>query len=336
MVCSRAWYAALELRLQRFTTICHARSAINIAPNIKECSLIPQPHTQSRASAHHRCGKPRACSAEATARALLQDGFFLDLDQPTDRAGHTSGHLSTVPVLCHVKRVILPNGTYILELNYMFFFAYSGPYVMLGKEKGAHDGDWEHVTVRCCPDSGELIAAYYSAHRHGDGTWVPAERVPLDNDTGRVLAFCALNGHGMYPKPRCNLRVFGLANDRTSSVGRRWSSRRCIVVVPPGQGAAPPLTVAALPEVRDRGARFRKRRSARPVHYQLGPPACGFNDGVVPVSEVEVEAQEMPFFLWNLKWGGSVSPHLQRWFQDAEHPAGSSMPRRLFAPCWKT
>lgn len=284
---------------------------------------------------HDHAWKPSHTLAETTAKASLNDGYFLDLEHPADRTGNSAGRLSTVPVLCHVKRVRISKDAYVLELNYMFFFAYSGPYVVLGQERGGHDGDWEHITVRCEPDTGELIAVYYSAHRHGDGTWVPAEQVFFHSDTGRLLAFCALDGHGMHPKPQTNLRAFGVANELTSSVGRRWSSRKCIIVVPPGSQPAGPLTAADTPEVAARGGSYRKARPAQPAQYRLAPPAGGYDDGVVSAAEVEVEARAMPFMLWKLRWGTSVAPQLQRWFQEAEHPSGSSTPRRLCIPCIK-
>ena len=32
-------------------------------------------------------------------------------------------------------------------------------------ELGAHDADWEHVTVRLSPDGSRVLGIYYSAHR---------------------------------------------------------------------------------------------------------------------------------------------------------------------------
>ena len=32
---------------------------------------------------------------------------------------------------------------------------------------GAHDSDWEHVTVRLTPDAKHVTGVYYSAHRRG-------------------------------------------------------------------------------------------------------------------------------------------------------------------------
>lgn len=72
----------------------------------------------------------------------------------SDRVGMASSKLSQVPLFAKIKRVRLPTGKIILEINYMALLAYSGPYKLLF---GAHDGDWEHMTVRCTTD-GQLIS----------------------------------------------------------------------------------------------------------------------------------------------------------------------------------
>ena len=37
-------------------------------------------------------------------------------------------------------------------------------------EVGAHDGDWEHVTLRLTPDAQQVLGIYYSAHRYSPET----------------------------------------------------------------------------------------------------------------------------------------------------------------------
>jgi hypothetical protein len=60
-------------------------------------------------------------------------------------------------VYAKLKKMKIPSGEMVLEINYLAFMAYSGPYKVVGQEMGDHDGDWEHITVRCTPD-GKLIA----------------------------------------------------------------------------------------------------------------------------------------------------------------------------------
>lgn len=40
---------------------------------------------------------------------------------------------------------------------------------------GAHDGDWEHVTMRLSADGSKVLGFYYSAHRCAPGPMIPAE-----------------------------------------------------------------------------------------------------------------------------------------------------------------
>lgn len=75
-----------------------------------------------------------------------------------------------VPIYAHVKETVNPKGVRdSLEINYMKFLAYNGSYKPFGVipagDLGAHDADWEHVTVRLTPDAQSLLGVYYSAHR---------------------------------------------------------------------------------------------------------------------------------------------------------------------------
>ena len=55
-------------------------------------------------------------------------------------------------------------------MQYMTFLAYNGPYKLFHwlyvGPLGAHDADWEHVTVRLSPDGQDVRGVYYSAHRY--------------------------------------------------------------------------------------------------------------------------------------------------------------------------
>ena len=86
----------------------------------------------------------------------------------------------------------------------MTLYAHNGSYDVGGLgllHAGAHDGDWEHLTARIDPESGDLLGLWYAAHRPQDGQWVEAGRVPRGAG-GRPLAYVALHGHGVYPQVR--------------------------------------------------------------------------------------------------------------------------------------
>lgn len=113
------------------------------------------------------------------------DNFKLRLADVESRTGQVDDQLSEVPMFAKIKKIKVSNETevttdgaedeneeineeeeqehkqlelVILEINYIALYAYNGAYKILGLlEAGAHEGDWEHITVRCTPQ-GELIA----------------------------------------------------------------------------------------------------------------------------------------------------------------------------------
>ncbi|GAB4823799.1 hypothetical protein N2152v2_010845 [Parachlorella kessleri] len=187
----------------------------------------------------------------------------LDLD-PAARPGTAKEHIDSVPLYAHVKEILRtasePPGLYIeapnrsssssgggggsdgsqveaLEINYLTFYAYNGPYNVGGfrlVQTGDHDGDWEHVTARVHPSTGELLGMWYNAHRSRDGMWVEGSRVPR-NEHGRPLAYVALHGHGVYPMAARIPRHFFLGNDLTSGRGPTWAPAT-VVLLPPVHG----------------------------------------------------------------------------------------------------
>ena len=76
-----------------------------------------------------------------------------------------------MPVYAHVKELTEPGSgrRTALEVNYMKFLAFNGAYKLFGwlyaGGLGAHDADWEHVTLRLSPDGRRVLGIYYSAHR---------------------------------------------------------------------------------------------------------------------------------------------------------------------------
>ena len=65
--------------------------------------------------------------------------------------------VNQVPLYVLFKRVQRADGSICaLEITYATFYAFNGPYSIgccqpFCFEAGAHDGDWEHFTVRCGP-----------------------------------------------------------------------------------------------------------------------------------------------------------------------------------------
>ena len=53
-------------------------------------------------------------------------------------------------------------------------------------EVGAHDGDWEHVTLRLSPDARQVLGMYYSAHRYSCTSNQTASTVPAVKGCVRI------------------------------------------------------------------------------------------------------------------------------------------------------
>ncbi|KAK9857191.1 hypothetical protein WJX84_004091 [Apatococcus fuscideae] len=245
----------------------------------------------------------------AKRRTFLQ--LFLD---PDARAGQPVDMLSQMPIYVHVKEVVDPQGRRAaLEVNYMKFLAYNGFYKLFGifyaGEIGAHDADWEHVTLRLSPDAQKVLGIYYSAHRHRDGVWRSADEM-LRGDDGRPKAFIATNGHGSYPEPGTVPRVFFIFPDETSDQGHVWKSTKCHLITPSGR----------LPQVMDRGNELNGST------YD----ACGAEG---PPPDVEVVRDPAVWLGYEGRWGSSVvAPQLQEWFERAENPVSRTWLQQVFFP----
>lgn len=187
-----------------------------------------------------------AVSAEALLeqQALRPPPAQLRLElEKSARAGFPVDKINDVPLYAHVKEITtLPDASgyssvEALEINYLTFYAYNGPYNVGGVrliQTGAHDGDWEHITARVHPTSGRLLGMWYNAHRSRDGMWVEGSRVRLTQE-GRPIAYTALHGHGVYPMPGRIPRHFFMGNDLCSAGGPVWRPHT-VVLLPPVHG----------------------------------------------------------------------------------------------------
>ncbi|KAL0028666.1 hypothetical protein WJX79_009247 [Trebouxia sp. C0005] len=242
---------------------------------------------------------------------LIRKGWKRSLLRGRVRAGQADA-INQVPVYAHVKEVVDPQGKLeAVEINYMKFLAFNGSYklfdwIYIG-EVGAHDGDWEHVTLRLTPDARQVLGIYYSAHRHRDGRWVSANGMPRTQD-GRPLSYVALNGHGSYPRAGFMPRIFLAFNDRTGQ-GQVWDPKKCVLV-----------TQDAVPQVTSRGSELN---------------GSSYPSGHLAQERPKVQLQQDPaaWLAYEGKWGSTVeAPALQEWFARAEHPVSRSWLVQVFFP----
>eukprot|EP00884_Botryococcus_braunii_P015957 jgi/Botrbrau1/3044/Bobra.0070s0040.1 len=128
--------------------------------------------------------------------------------QPHARCGQRAEELDDIPLYVHVKEVENEAGLVeAFEINYCTLYAHNGPYPLGGRwlkgmspMVGAHDGDWEHFTVRIDSWNGSLQGAWFNSHRPCDGEWVASSRTAAVPG-GPPIVYVAKHGHGTYPRP---------------------------------------------------------------------------------------------------------------------------------------
>lgn len=245
---------------------------------------------------------------------------FLQLQLKPSARGGQPGNLNEIPIYAHVKQTLDPilgkrDG---IEINYMKFLAFNGPYKLFHSlwvgPLGAHDADWEHVTVRLTPDGKSVTGVYYSAHRHRDGMWRSADSVPLSSD-GRPMAYIAENGHGSYPTAGTILRLFFVINDYTSANGHKWDPDKVVLVTHSADDK--------LPAVVSRG------NSLNGTTY----PAAMADSRRSNHQRKQVERQNAPWLKYEGKWGSTVeAPQRQEWYARAENPVSRTWLQQIFLP----
>ena len=70
---------------------------------------------------------------------------------------------------------------------------------------GAHEGDWEHVSILVSPSFEHIAAVYLSAHSH-EARWLLPGSFSVQEGT-HVDVFVALNSHASYQTPGHKQRI---------------------------------------------------------------------------------------------------------------------------------
>jgi hypothetical protein len=149
--------------------------------------------------------------------------FFLqipnDSSEYTTRLGAPSGSWKCY---AHVRRAAGAPTEY--DVQYWFFYPYNG---QSSWGFGAHEGDWEHVTVRVYSDGTTIDKMYFSAHE-GEGDWYFPYQLYYSG--GRPVAYSAWHTHASYPWPGTWVRT-NLPDDQTANGGPQWDCLSSLVNV---------------------------------------------------------------------------------------------------------
>jgi hypothetical protein len=156
----------------------------------------------------------------SSASARVDQMFFLHVGRALDAPFNASA-----PVYTHVSKndyhPDFPADAFVVQ--YWSFYVFNGALDDM-LMAGAHEGDWEHVTVVVSADERELLGVYMAAHSH-EGQWLkPGAFV----QTGHAVhVYVALHTHASYPsqgvKKRINDNVmYSFLHDHCSNDGVVW------------------------------------------------------------------------------------------------------------------
>ena len=138
---------------------------------------------------------------------------------------------SNVPVYVYYKKF-----DYFLDVRYIYFYGYNGPYPLIdvnhwfNYKYGEHYSDFEHITMRFVKNKmGKLVLSkiYYGAHTKVEGVWKYPDEIEWK--TNRPISYVALHGHGNYPHSGIYPRILGLGTDYCQQ-GFLWTPKKIIYI----------------------------------------------------------------------------------------------------------
>lgn len=164
-----------------------------------------------------------------SASTRTHETFFLHAGRALPFAFNASA-----PVYTHVH--LTPEGHVVLQ--YWLFYAFNGALDDL-LMAGAHEADWEHVSLMLDSTRQHVQAVYMAAHSH-QGSWLSPGEFQITDGT-HVDVFVALHSHACYETPGTKARfhdtvIYSFLKDRCSDRGYVWQPTE---VVNMGEREAP-------------------------------------------------------------------------------------------------
>jgi hypothetical protein len=115
---------------------------------------------------------------------------------------------------------------YYVDLVYIFLYPINPGYnICCIKNNGYHTGDIEHIIIRVNKLTKSIIKVFFSSHSKEH---LVKEKRNVHIKDKKLQVFVSLKSHACYPKAKTYYRVFGFANDKTSSQGIVWSPKKVV------------------------------------------------------------------------------------------------------------
>jgi hypothetical protein len=250
-------------------------------------------------------GTVLAETATQDVMAEYKTNSMLVLKDKAHYRGEYSVLLNHTPMYVHYKIVENAKGDVTgWEINYCQFYPYNSSILGIGD----HEGDWEHMTVRVNAHTRGLEGVRYSNHTQAEGMWVPANRVPLTAE-GQIIAYAAIGGHGLWPTPGIQPRLYIVGSDWTNNTGIVWRPDTLVLM--------------------DRSATGAPERARTDRDFQHSRGITGN-----PVSSIRVtRAIQDKWLVFRGEWGTSDSLPGRDWINGAEPAASCSTWQRVFRTC---
>ena len=109
--------------------------------------------------------------------------------------------------------------SYFIKYIYNSAIGCGGCFCPQSEMLGFHNKDGEKVKVLFDKETNEPKFVYFSAHNI-EGKWYSYEECEK-TENNELIIYVALGSHANYPKSGIWFRIFGLANDKCSSKGKR-------------------------------------------------------------------------------------------------------------------
>lgn len=142
--------------------------------------------------------------------------FFLDIPNGFGEEATRSGDLRTAEVYVNFRTADAVAPSY--DITYWFFYPYNGDITSVLDP--AHQGDWEHVTVRVDSLGRNILEVFFATHKR-ESRWYADFST---NSDGRPIGYSAYHSHATYPTIGIQRRGAGLPDDVTSALGPVWET----------------------------------------------------------------------------------------------------------------
>lgn len=113
-------------------------------------------------------------------------------------------------------------------IQYIFFYAYNGPFTVCCFEFGEHESDVEHITMHVSRHTHQITKLFLAAHGYHDGQWIDLNKIKFQDK--HPILYSALHSHATYGKEGTFYRICCCANDHTKESIHKWSPHNIILI----------------------------------------------------------------------------------------------------------